>query len=178
MKCFIPKWAAQPFAKVKLFNESTFPIKVIYFNLCVFFTEADAIRFFSCFQNMFPQCFGKNELFISVFRSEPGICVIIMAGYRTSITLWEWTKICPYIENRWRGVWTEVMNLMLLVTLNPHSLTCGRLDAVTKPNNEKRKWHICFRLVWLAYLLPVWVWQPIRCVCQYRPTERPYPSQM
>lgn len=84
-------------AKVTLLHESTFVVKASrwFISTCVFFTEAEGgIWSLSASSKCFHTVL-ENELFISVFSSELGVCVTIVAGYRTSIPLWGKTKICP-----------------------------------------------------------------------------------
>lgn len=50
----------------------------------------------------------ENELFISAFSSEQRVCVIITAGYRTSIRF-EFRSRCVQSIETTQEVWTSVM---------------------------------------------------------------------
>lgn len=114
MKCFIPNRAIKHLAKVPLLNESTFRIKVCRwcFSSCVFFTDAQRGIWSLPASQKRSHGILDDELFISVFSSEPRVCVIIRAGYRTSIHECRPQRVLS-IENTtevWTGVttWTRV----------------------------------------------------------------------
>lgn len=79
--------------------------QVIDFNLCNFFPHWGWMKnlIFSPPLSKRLHAVLENELFISVFSSELGVCVIIVAGYRTLITHWGQAKFCLQHREWWRG---------------------------------------------------------------------------